>query len=153
MANITQSDHLSKLLCADIYLDHNEGSNPLTTLQPMAHVVGTAHTGPGDSYHYELSYVRARGVGFGRNVLNELREPLMAHIRGMFCPPIPIYPPIPNYPKGGLDNHRGPDIYEASLDNIKQGDKLMASDYLTSEDYQYDRGEELRERAADPTNL
>lgn len=114
MANITQSDHLSKLLCADIYLDHNEGSNPLTTLQPIAHVVGTAHKGPGDSYHYELSYVRARGVGFGRNVLNELREPLMAHIRGMF---------------------------------------EDTSSYLTSEDYQYDRGEELRERAADPTNL
>lgn len=172
-AKITTPQQITKILFVQIFLPHNEGANPLTTLQPSVLIIGTAHqttTPTGTAYTYELAKVQAQGIGPGRNFLNEMREPLLAHIEYLFEYKTP---PIPGYPEGGRENpNQGPEIYNEvakidkkhfeNLQNFKQGDKVvltstarqpLPNNYLTSEDYQYDRGEELREQKADPTNL
>jgi len=132
MANIATSNQTTKIFSVEVLLDPPaRPGHPYA--QPSVLVVGIAYkhnhlTHTGTEYTYEILRLQAQGVPYGRNFLNELRAPLLSHFDALF------YPPIPDYPEGGHYHPRGPEY----------------ANYLRSEDYQYDRGEELREKECEP---
>lgn len=140
MAKLAQAPETTKLFSVVLYLDPPARANHPQPL-PSVRVTGVAYkhnhlTYTGTRYTYNILHLQAQGVPNGRNFLNELQAPLLAHMDYLFHPvPQPPQPDYPEYPEGGRYHPRGPEY----------------ADYLRSEDYQYDRGEELRARETDPT--
>lgn len=129
MANLAPSNETAKLFSVEILLDPPSRQGHPCPL-PSVLVIGIAYkhnhlTHTGTEYTYDLLRLQAQGLPNGRNFLNELRAPLLQHFDSLF-------------------------FSERPSRGHAKGDQY--GNYLRSEDYQYDRGEELREKAADPSN-
>lgn len=132
MANVAPNNNTTKFFSVEILLDPPARPKHPYPL-PSVLVIGVAQkhnhlTHTGTEYTYVIQRVQCQGLPTGRNFLNELRAPLLRHFDYLFYNHSHVIAQhLPN-----RNDHRG--------------------EYLRSEDYQFDRGEELREKDSDPSN-